>query len=302
MDKVLRTPESRFVNLKDYPFNPHFVKVGNFQMHYLDEGSSCGDPVLLLHGVPAWSYLYRHLIREIAEGGSRIIAPDLIGFGKSDKPGTAKFHNYKSHVDWMSEFISRLNLKNILLFCHDGGSLIGLRIICMYPDLFTGIIVSNGMLPTGEHKIHPTFRLWKFFARYSPVIPVDLVIESGTLRKLDKEEKRAYRAPFPSSKYKIAIREFPSMVPITPNDPEAVFNKKVWKSLGEWNKPFMTVFGKNDPITRNGDKYLREKIPGAIGQDHKRLNAGHFIQEDKSRELAEIIIRFKKETEFALKR
>jgi haloalkane dehalogenase len=296
MNKILRTPESRFKDLKDYPFQPHFVRVNNLLIHYVDEGPVDNDPVLLLHGVPAWSYLYRHLIKIISESGCRVVSPDLIGFGKSDKPREAKLHTYQSHVDWITEFIKILNLKEITLFCHDWGSLIGLRIAASHPDLFTRIIVSNGMLPTGEYKINPGFRLWKYFARYSPFIPVDLVIETGTLQKLDKEEKRAYRAPFPASGYKAAIRALPSRVPAAQNDPQSAVNKTLWKLLEGWNKPFLTVFSNHDPITRGGDEYMQKIIPGAAGQDHKRLDAGHFIQEDRYKELSEIIIRFHKKS------
>ena len=296
MKRILRTPESRFTGLKDYQFQSHFIRIKNLQIHYIDEGPVNARPVLLLHGVPAWSYLYRHLIRIIAETGTRVIAPDLIGFGKSDKPGKEKFHTYQSHVEWMTDFIKLLKLNDITLFCHDWGSLIGLRIVAQYPDLFAGVIVSNGMLPTGENKISSAFILWKYFARYSPFIPVDLVIEAGTLQKLDKEEKKAYRAPFPSSKYKAAIRALPSRVPISPEDPESVINKKLWESLSIWNKPFLTVFSNHDPMTNGGDIYMQKRMPGTAGQDHIRLDAGHFIQEDRYKELSEIIIRFHKKS------
>ena len=280
--------------MKDYPFQPHFVKIDNLKIHYVEEGPVYANPVLFLHGVPAWSYLYRHLIRIISESGIRVIAPDLIGFGKSDKPLKIKSHSYQSHVEWITEFIKILDLKEITLFCHDWGSLIGLRIAAQYPGLFKGIIVSNGMLPAGEHKIHAVFKFWRLFSRYSPYIPVDLIIQSGTLRKLDKEEKRAYCAPFPSSKYKAAIRALPSRVPISPEDPESIINNKLWKSLTRWEKPFLTLFSNHDPITNGGDLYMQKRIPGAFGQNHQRLVAGHFIQEDKFEELAEIIIGFHK--------
>lgn len=294
--RILSTPESCFEDLKDYPFRPHFVKIKNLKIHYVDEGPVYANPVLLLHGVPAWSYLYRHLIRIISESGYRAIAPDLIGFGKSDKPLKTKSHSYQSHIEWITEFISILNLEEITLFCHDWGSLIGLRIAARYPDLFRGIIVSNGMLPAGEHKISPVFRLWRLLSGYSPYIPVDQIIQSGTLRKLDKEERRAYRAPFPSSEFKAAIRALPSRVPISAGDPESIINKRLWKSLSSWEKPFLTLFSKHDPITKGGDLYMQRRIPGASGQNHMRLEAGHFIQEDKSEELAEIILRFHKKS------
>jgi haloalkane dehalogenase len=296
MKNILHTPGSRFNGLKDYPFQSHFVEIDGLQIHYIDEGPKDVNPVLLLHGVPSWSYLYRHLIKTIEESGLRVVVPDLAGFGKSDKPGSIQSHTYQSHVKWMTLFINILGLKKITLFCHDWGSLIGLRIAVMYPELFSGVIVSNGMLPVGEHKIHPKFNFWKLFARFSPIIPVDLVIKYGTLRKLDKKERLAYRAPFPSSRYMAAIRALPSRVPILKNDPESVLNRKLWESLSKWEKPFLTVFSNNDPISDGGDLYLQKRIPGAAGQDHLRLNAGHFIQEDWSEELAKIIIRFYKKT------
>jgi haloalkane dehalogenase len=293
MESIFRTPECRFTDLKDYPFKPHFVKIDNLQLHYLDEGPVNSEPVLLLHGVPAWSYLYRHLINKIAETGCRVIAPDLMGFGKSDKPGKTEDHTYQFHIECITEFIIKLKLKEILLFCHDWGSLIGLRISAMHPGLFSGIIVSNGMLPTGEQKLHSRFKLWKLFSRYSPFLPVDLIIESGTIRRLESGERRAYRAPFPSSKYKAAIRALPGLVPTSPEDTESVNNKSAWEVLNKWEKPFLTLFSNNDPITRGGDEYMQMRIPGAAGQSHLRFDAGHFIQEDKSTELADIIIRFR---------
>jgi haloalkane dehalogenase len=293
MEKVFRTSGCCFTDLKDYTFQPHFVSIGSLQLHYLDEGPVHAEPVLLLHGVPSWSYLYRHIINKIAETGSRVIAPDLIGFGKSDKPGKAKDHTYHFHIECITEFIFKLKLKGILLFCHDWGSLIGLRIAAIHPEFFSGIIVSNGMLPTGEHQFDIKFRLWKFISRYSPFIPVDLVIGYGTERKLDNAERRAYKAPFPSSKYKAAIRALPGRVPSSSDDPESENNRSAWEMLGKWEKPFLTVFSNNDPITRGGDEYMQRRIPGARGQDHIRLEAGHFIQEDKSAELADIIIGFR---------
>jgi len=294
MKKVFQTPESYFKGLKDYPFQSHYLTINNLQMHYLDEGPAEEIPVLLLHGVPAWSYLYRHMISIIAKTGCRVIAPDMIGFGRSDKPAKAEDHTYQFHTDSITEFISKLKLKDILLFAHDWGSLTGLRVAASYPDLFAGIVISNGMLPAGNHKLHPKLRFWQIFSRFSPFIPVDLIIEAGTDRKLDKEERRAYRAPFPSLKYMAGIRSMPSRVPSSPGDPEAIINKTMWESLERFKKPFLTVFSTGDPITRGGDEYMQMRIPGAEREEHVRLDAGHFIQEDKGPELADIIIRFRK--------
>lgn len=292
--ELLHTPANRFQDLKDYPFQPHFIEAGKLHIHYIDEGPAEAEPVLLLHGVPAWSYLYRHMISKLKDTDIRVIAPDLAGFGKSDKPVKVSCHTYQSHVDWLTYLIRKLGLKNITLFCHDWGALIGLRIAAQNPELFSGIIVSNGMLPTGEQKLHLLFKLWKIFARFSPFIPVDLVVGKGTLRKLDREERKAYRAPFPSIKYKTAVRSLPGLVPLFPSHPDALENRKTWELLSKWEKPFLTVFGNSDPITLGGDKYMQERIPGSVGQEHVRLDAGHFIQEDRSTELTEIIIRFRK--------
>jgi haloalkane dehalogenase len=247
--------------------------------------------------VPTWSYLYRHIINKIAGAGNRVIAPDLIGFGKSDKPDKISDYSYKSHIEWIKSFINILDLKNIILFGQDWGSLIGLRIIIEQPDRFAGIIISNGMLPTGEQKIHFTFKLWKIIARYSHVLPVDLVVSAGIKSRLDKKEKQAYRAPFPTSKYKAGIRAMPENVPVLYNDPESQANREAWTRLCKWDKPFLTVFSNRDPITCGGDKYLQKRIPGAAGQDHIILNGGHFIQEDQASELADIIIRFKEKVD-----
>ncbi len=289
--RILRTPEDRFKDLKDYPFQSHYISINNVRLHYLDEGPSNATPVLLLHGVPAWSYLYRNMIKEIADNGNRVIVPDLIGFGKSDKPVDIESHTYKSHIDWITGFLDSLNLKDIIMFGHDWGSLIGLRIAAGKPGLFSAIIISNGMLPTGYHKIPVIFRFWKAFARYSPFLPEDIIIGSGILRKLDMEEKKAYRAPFPSSKYKAGIRALPGLVPASKNDPEAEANRNAWQSLNRWEKPFLTIFSDADPITRGGDEYLQKMIPGTTGQNNIRLHARHFIQEDRSAELSDFIIR-----------
>jgi len=289
---VLQTPEFRFADLKNFSFQSHFININGLQMHYLDEGPINARPVLLLHGVPTWSYLYRHMIQRIAGAGNRVLAPDLIGFGKSDKPKKTKDHTYQAHIEWIRTFIDLLYLKEVVLFGHDWGSLIGLRVAAEQPERFSGIIISNGMLPTGEHKLHFMFKIWKILARYSPFLPVDMAIAAGVKGRLGKEERRAYRAPFPSSKYKAGIRALPNLVPVSLNDPESETNLKAWKSLGRWEKPFLTIFSNDDPITRGGDEYLKERIPGAAGQDHIKINGGHFIQEERSAELSEIVISF----------
>ncbi len=287
-----RVEESHFKNLYEYPFLSHYIDIEGLRVHYLDEGPEDSKPVLLLHGVPTWSYLYRHIIPVLSTSGFRVIVPDLIGFGKSDKPAHIKWHSLQAHVSWISKLISLLDLREITLFGQDWGSMIGLRVAVEQPDRFAGIIISNGGLPTGLEKPPLSFRIWKFFVMYSPWFPIDQIVNFGSLTKLSTEEKRAYRAPFPGSKFKAGPRTLPGKVPVTRENPDAELNRQAWISLGNWKKPFLTVFGDADPITRGLDLKFAEMIPGAIGQNHLVLHAGHFIQEDLGPELAEIIVKF----------
>jgi haloalkane dehalogenase len=285
-------PEARFHNLKDYDFKPQYININGLRMHYVDEGPKNANPIFLLHGEPSWSYLYRHIIPRCAAAGNRVIAPDLIGFGKSDKPKKIKDYSYQAHIDWMTIFIKTLDLKQVTLFGQDWGALIGLRLAAENEERFAGIIISNGMLLTGDQKVSVAFKLWKIFALLSPWLPVDRIINFGCLKKLDKAEKFAYRTPFPSSKFKTCVRAFPKLVPVTSRNPATPANRKAWEVLEKWNKPFLTVFSDSDPFTRGGDRYLQKRIPGTKGQKHITLRGGHFIQEDAGEELAKIIIQF----------
>lgn len=276
----LRTPDSRFDRLLDYPFQPHYLDVGGLRMHYLDEGPGDAAPILMLHGEPSWSYLYRHMIPVCAAAGHRVIAPDLIGFGKSDKPTNINAYSYQTHMDWLLSLIEQLQLTRITLVCQDWGSLLGLRLAAENPERFRAIVVGNGMLPTGDQKVPTAFHLWKNFAIYSPLFPIARIINSATFRTLGPDERRAYDAPFPSSKYKAGARAFPRLVPVTPDDPASEANRAAWAVLERWEKPFLTTFSNGDPITRGGDKYMQERIPGAQGQPHQTLVGGHFLQED----------------------
>lgn len=249
-------------------------------MHYLDEGPADAAPILMLHGEPSWSYLYRHMIPICAAAGHRVIAPDLIGFGKSDKPTDINAYSYQSHMDWLLSLLDQLQLSNITLVCQDWGSLLGLRLAAENPDRFRAIVVGNGMLPTGDQKVPAAFQLWKNFAIYSPIFPVSRIINSATFRKLGPDERRAYDAPFPNRQYKAGARAFPKLVPVTPDDPATEANRSAWRILETWEKPFLTTFSNGDPITRGGDKYMQERIPGAAGQPHQTLVGGHFLQED----------------------
>jgi haloalkane dehalogenase len=280
--EFLRTPETRFARLADYPFEPNHVEVGEhgLRMHFLDEGPRDAAPVLMLHGEPSWSYLYRHMIPIVAAAGHRVIAPDLIGFGKSDKPTAMDDYSYLAHMNWLQRFIDALGLKNITLVCQDWGSLLGLRLAAENEARFDAIVIGNGMLPTGDQKVPRAFQLWKNFALYSPWFPIGRIVGSGSFRKFGPEELRAYDAPFPSARYKSGARAFPRLVPVVPDDPASAANRAAWTVLEHWEKPFLTLFSNGDPITRGGDKYLQSRIPGARNQPHQTLVGGHFLQED----------------------
>ena len=291
--KIQRTPEERFLNLPGYDFEPHYADVDDMRVHYVDEGPADAAPVLLLHGEPSWSYLYRTMIPPIAEAGLRAIAPDLIGFGKSDKPAEQCDYSYERHVAWMCALVETLDLKNITLVCQDWGSLIGLRLAAENEQRFDRIVLANGALPTGDGEMPMVFRIWRAFARYSPWFPIGRIVQAGTVSDLPREVVAAYDAPFPDSSCKAGSRAFPRLVPTTPNDPAAPANRAAWQVFRNWQKPFLTSFSDRDPITRGLDKAFVESVPGAKGQPHTTIrNAGHFLQEEKGPEFAKVIIDF----------
>jgi len=291
--QALRTPDARFENLPDYPFEPHYVDIAGLRMHYVDEGPAAADPVLLLHGEPSWSYLYRHIIPPLAKAGLRVIAPDLIGFGRSDKPSKKDDYTYAVHVDWMQQFVVSLDLNKITLFCQDWGSLIGLRVAAENEHRFSRIALGNGGLPTGDQQMPDAFMKWRTFALHSPYFPIGKIIQKATRSELSDEIVAAYDAPFPSRKYKAGARKLPALVPIASDDPASDANREAWKTFGRWEKPFLTCFSDKDPITRGGDKVWQKHVPGAQGKPHTTIkNAGHFLQEDKGPEIASLLIEF----------
>jgi len=293
MTECVRTPDDRFDNLPDYDFAPHYVEVAGMRMHYVDEGPRDGKVVLLLHGEPSWSYLYRHMIPPLRDAGFRVVAPDLIGFGKSDKPVRKSDYSYAGHVGWMHAFIDALDLSGINLFCQDWGSLIGLRVAAENDERFDRIALGNGALPTGDQAVPRAFMIWRAFALYSPWFPIGRVLQMGTVTDLAPEIVAAYDAPFPSSRYKAGARAFPKLVPIRPDDPASDANRKAWKVFEQWQKPFLTTFSNRDPIMRGGEKPWQASVPGAKGQEHVIIrNAGHFLQEDEGPQIADVLIRF----------
>ena len=295
--RKLRTPENRFENLPGYDFADHYVDVDGLRMHYVDEGTDGGDIVLLLHGEPSWSYLYRHMIPLLADAGFRVVAPDLIGFGKSDKPSRKSDYSYVGHVAWMRQFVEALDLNDITLFCQDWGSLIGLRVAAENEERFARIALGNGGLPTGDETVPKAFKIWRAFARFSPWFPVGKIIQKATITELSDDIVAAYDAPFPSSKYKAGARAFPVLVPITPDDPASQDNKAAWDVFRTWRKPFLTTFSNRDPVTRGWERPWQKLVPGAQNREHVTIkNAGHFLQEDEGPQLAEILIRYVSDT------
>lgn len=292
---VLRTPDSRFENLVGYPFAPHYVDVTAsdtppLRMHYVEEGPADGRPIVLLHGEPTWNYLYRTMIPPLADGGYRVLAPDLIGFGRSDKPTRVEDYTYLRHVEWVTSWFERLDLTDVTLVVQDWGSLIGLRIAAEQDHRFARLVVANGFLPTAERPTPPAFHIWRAFARYSPIFTAGRIVAAGTVRKIPAEVRAGYDAPFPDKRYQAGARIFPQLVPTSPDNPAVPANRAAWDALGRWEKPVLAIFGRRDPILGKADRPLIKHIPGAAGQPHARINASHFIQEDSGPELAERIL------------
>jgi len=297
--QTLRTPDERFKDLPGFPFAPHYVTVpdaegGELRVHYLDEGPSDGQVVLLLHGEPSWSYLYRKMIPALAGAGLRCIAPDLVGFGRSDKPASRIDYTYARHVEWMrAALFDVLDLQGITLFGQDWGGLIGLRLVAEHPNRFSGIVLGNTGLPTGDSPPTEAFSRWQKFSQESPVFPVGAIVDNGTVTKLAPEVIAAYDAPFPDDTYKEGARAFPVLVPTRPDDPASETNRKAWEVLQQLELPLLCAYSDSDPITGGGDRPFRERVPGARNQQHVTIKgAGHFLQEDQGEQLARVIVDF----------
>jgi haloalkane dehalogenase len=293
--EILRTPDERFAGLDGFDFSPHYSEVIDGQdgtrlrIHHLDEGPRDAAPVLLMHGEPSWCYLYRRFIPDLVARGHRVVAPDLVGFGRSDKPARRDDYTYERHVQWMSDWLTQLDLTGITLFCQDWGGLIGLRLVAAFPDRFARVVVSNTGLPVGTGATDG-FRAWLDFSQNVPVFPVGMIVNGGCHRDLSPAEIAAYDAPFPDETYKEGARQFPTLVPITPEHGSVAENKAAWDVLARFDKPLLTAFGAEDAITRGGERPFIDRVPGAKGQAHTVLQgAGHFLQEDVPAELCTII-------------
>jgi haloalkane dehalogenase len=293
MTEVLRTPESAFAGLVDYPFAPHYadVRAGDgpaMRLHYVDEGPGDAAPVLLLHGEPTWSYLYRHFIPPLAAYGHRVLAPDLIGFGKSDKPVARDAYTYENHVGWMLNWLDTLDLTDITLFCQDWGGLIGLRLVAACPERFARLVISNTYLPEGD-SIGPGFDAWRAFSQATEPFKTGRIVDGGCLHRLSAAEIAAYDAPFPDARTQAGARQFPLLVPITPDHASVAENRAAWRVLENFDKPVVTAFGDADMVLGHLDTEIQRRIPGARGQPHRRIAAGHFCQEDVPGELVGLI-------------
>jgi haloalkane dehalogenase len=296
--KFLTTPEHCFEQITDFSYAPNFLQVddnegGLLNLHYIDEGSKDANVVLMLHGEPSWAYLYRKMIDPVVSAGYRVIAPDLIGFGKSDKPTERSDYTYQRHLDWVRQVIIQLNLTDITLVCQDWGGLLGLRLVAEHPDLFARVLAANTMLPTGDHAVSEAFLNWQTFSQEVEVFPVAGIIKGATVTPLSTQVLGAYDAPFPDETFKAGVRQFPLLVPTTPDNPASEANRLAWQTLQKFTKPFITAFSDSDPVTAGGDKIMQKLIPGCEGQAHTTIEqGGHFLQEDQGEPLADVLLTF----------
>jgi haloalkane dehalogenase len=298
---ILRTPDARFDILSGFDFEPHYVEIpcgegtGNLRVHYLDEGPASGaEKILLMHGEPSWCYLYRKMIGPLTSAGFRVIAPDLVGFGRSDKPARRDDYTYARHVEWMrTALFDELELADVTLVGQDWGGLIGLRLVAEHPERFRRVVAANTGLPTGDLDMGEAFLAWQKFSQEVPALPVGRIVGGGCVSDPPPEVIAAYDAPFPDESYKEGARQFPVLVPSRPDDPAADANRRAWEVLKEFDKPFLCAFSDRDPITKGADRLFLDMVPGASGQDHTTITgAGHFLQEDKGPDLATAVIDF----------
>jgi haloalkane dehalogenase len=296
--RLLRTPDERFRDLPGWPFAPRYAELpsgdgGRLRVHYVDEGPRGAPAVLLLHGEPSWGYLYRKMIPLLVRAGLRAVAPDLVGFGRSDKPAERSDYTYQRHVDWMGAFLREGDLRDLTLFAQDWGGLVGLRLVAEEPDRFARVVAANTFLPTGDQPAGEAFERWRRFSQEVPVFPAGAILQAATATELPPGVVAAYDAPFPDEAYKAGARQFPLLVPTRPDDPAAEPNRRAWGALARFERPFLTAFSDGDPITRGFERAFQERVPGARGREHPTIRgAGHFLQEDRGEELAELVAGF----------
>ncbi len=295
--RVLRTPDERFAGLPDFPYEPHYAELDGVRMAYVEAGPADGPVVLLLHGEPSWSFLYRHVIRVLAAAGIRAVAPDLVGFGRSDKPAEVADHSYARHVEWVRALaLDALDLRDITLVGQDWGGLLGLRVAAEHPGRFAAIVAANTGLPTGEHAMPEVWWEFRRAVQSAPTLDIARFVQSGCRTELAPPVLAAYDAPFPDESFKAGPRAMPGLVPVSTDDPASAANRAAWQVLTRWDKPFLTAFGDSDPITGPMAPILRKLVPGTKGREHPTLaGAGHFLQEDAGERLGEIVAAFVRE-------
>lgn len=294
--EVLRTPDERFDGLPGFGYGPNYVTLpdgdgGSLRVHYLDEGPAEAEVVLCMHGEPSWSFLYRHMVPVLTRARLRVVAPDLVGFGRSDKPADRADYSYARHVEWMRALIDQLDLRRITLVGQDWGGLIGLRLVAADPDRFSRVVAANTFLPTGDQPATEAFLAWRQFSQDTPEFNAGRIVSGGCSIRPDPAVVAAYDAPFPDETYKAGARAFPLLVPITPDDPAAEDNRRAWQVLAQFDRPFLTAFSDGDPVTRGGERTFQRVVPGAREMDHVTIEgAGHFLQEDRGPELAQVVV------------
>ena len=293
---VLRTPDDRFAGLPDFPFAPHYQNIpsgdgGELRLHYLDEGpSDAPETLLCMHGEPSWCFLYRHMIPVLTAAGHRVLAPDLIGFGRSDKPTPRSEYTYARHVAWMTAWVTSLDLQNLTLVCQDWGGLLGLRLVAAMPERFRRVVVANTFLPTGESPPGEAFLAWQKFSQEVETFPTGVIINGGCSTDLSADVMAGYDAPFPDESFKEGARQFPLLVPTSLDDPESAPNRGAWEVLEQFDGPFLTAFSDQDAITAGGDTAFQARVAGTKDQPHTTIEGGgHFLQEDRGPELARVV-------------
>ncbi len=278
----------------EYPFTSRFIEIDGLKVHYLDEGDRDGVPFLLLHGVPAWSYMYRNIIPILVKEGYRVVCPDLIGFGKSDQLVKASDYTYHRQFSVLNTFLKRLNLVSVIIYGQDWGAGFALHLTVENKDRVAACAVSNGLIPTNHQKLPLRLLLWKAFARYSPYIPVGLIVSGACRRSLPLAIRKNYTKPFQKPRNKIPVRVLPYWIPRTADDPRTSDYVTIWEKLYHLHTPVLCLFSEKDKFTKGGDDYLISKIPGCQHQNHQKLPGGHFIQEDASKLLTNLLIEFEK--------
>lgn len=297
--RVLRTPEERFVGLPGHDWPVRYAELDDFdggrlRMAYVDAGPADGPVVLALHGEPSWSFLYRNVIAELVAAGVRVVAPDLVGFGRSDKPAEVADHTYRRHVGWVAALVfETLDLRGVTLLGQDWGGLIGLRLVAEHPDRFERVVAANTGLPSGDTPMPEVWWRFRHAVSSAETLEVSRLVQAGCVGRLDEAVIAAYDAPFPDESFKAGPRAMPLLVPTTPQDPETPANRTAWAALGRWDKPFLVAFSDSDPITGPMAPVLRRHVPGAAGREHPVLTgAGHFLQEDAGAALGRLVADF----------